>query len=489
MEGLGTYLKQGRREAGLSLEDLAGRTRIRIENLERLEREALDDLPNELYVRGFVKLVCQELGLSPQEGLARYESLKVTQNDPRDEIVWTGAREADDASTLERALRDPERVIGTAKWVAGGVGVLVVLLLLVWGGRTVAGWWQNRAQEPTVAAVTPVEATQTDPAPVETTSPAADRTERDAGAPAETAPAEEAPAETAPAETPSETVSSESATPEPIDLALADVAVPLPTAGIQPDPSLAGKLTTATVGAPSASAEDGASEEVAAADPAIDEAPADAPVESTQPTLALTETSPELFRGDPAVRPDESLAELLRPAPTPEPVVVADPEAADDRGDEENAAEEVAIADAVTTPPASETVDPAPSRTAPPRERIEERAAAETPVESDPEPVVATPTPRPTPVEPVVVRSSRSGRARLEIEALRAVDVSVLLDGIGVPRERSLAAGERKRYFADDGFVLSATDAGAVRVWLDGQEVSGLGATGTRLTAREIRRR
>lgn len=489
MEGLGTYLKQGRREAGLSLEDLAGRTRIRIENLERLEREALDDLPNELYVRGFVKLVCQELGLSPQEGLARYESLKVTQTDPRDEIVWTGAREAEDTSTLERVLRDPERVIGTAKWVAGGVGALLVLMLLVSGGRTAVSWWQARGDvgEPAAAAVTPGE--------VAAGQPAAN----------EVAPSDPAPTE-APAEATPKAPAPEPAR-EPMDLALADVSISLPPAGIRPDPSLAEKLATAPASGDPGGGETGAGEtgagETGAGDPggAVPEAPA----EASRPTFALTETSPDLFRGDPAVRPDESLAELLRPAPTPAtpPASTPDPDldavataesAAGAAGALESKSategEEVAAGGADAEGEAAEGAEPTQVAEA---DRAAEAAAGEArPVESPavaPDREGAAPAAPLTSPEPIVVRSSASGRARLEIEAVRPVEVTVLLDGVGFPRTRSLAAGERKRYFAEERFVLSASDAGAVRVWLDGREISGLGDAGARLSAREIRRR
>ena len=117
MDSLGTFLKRGREEAGVSLEQLAERTRIRRESLECLESEDLENLPTETYVRLFVKQVCRELGLHPREGLVRYETLRQRLG-PQDEITWSEEREIVTTGRITRALKDPERVVRRARSLA-----------------------------------------------------------------------------------------------------------------------------------------------------------------------------------------------------------------------------------------------------------------------------------------------------------------------------------------------------------------------------------
>ena len=140
---LGEFLKQARVKAGLSLEQLSTRTRIRVENLGALEREELESLPADPYVRGFVKIVCRELRLSPDEGLALYSKLRSDTMLP-DEITWSEENTIAEPGALEKALQDPDRVMDLAKrarrWIIPLVAIaaLGVLTLVVKGGKILA---------------------------------------------------------------------------------------------------------------------------------------------------------------------------------------------------------------------------------------------------------------------------------------------------------------------------------------------------------------
>jgi cytoskeletal protein RodZ len=109
------------------LADLARRTRIRLENLESLEKDDLEALPTDPYVRGFVKQVCRELGLPAHDGLRRYEHLREVAA-PSDEIVWAVERTRTETAAREGA--DPDRAVGVVGryglWVAGA-GILALL--------------------------------------------------------------------------------------------------------------------------------------------------------------------------------------------------------------------------------------------------------------------------------------------------------------------------------------------------------------------------
>jgi hypothetical protein len=67
---IGRYLASQRQLRGISLDDLATRTKIPRRNLERLESGAFD-AQSDGFVRGFVRTVAEALGLDANETLMR----------------------------------------------------------------------------------------------------------------------------------------------------------------------------------------------------------------------------------------------------------------------------------------------------------------------------------------------------------------------------------------------------------------------------------
>jgi cytoskeleton protein RodZ len=358
---LGDYLREAREKAGLSLEQLAERTRVRLENLVALETENLDELPADAYVRGFVKIVCRELRLPAEEGLALYSKLRANVEIP-DEIVWSEESTAKEPGALDKALQDPDRVISVAmkarKWAIplGAIVVIVIVALVV----------------------------------------------RGAGVGAEEDDGEDVPA------------ASESAP-----------AVP---------PAAAGSPSRPTGGAV-AKPEDLAKAQELLANL---EKPADRKVVPVEPPEPQT----------PAIRVTTPPPAATSPTPAPP----TDPEPPAETGS-------IVVQGGSTSP--SESVE----------------IPSETPAADD-APQVAAPTPAHSVLEPMV----------LEIEALREAEVTLILDGGGFPRKRSLITGERKSWKADSLFVISASDAGAIRLVLNGTDLGSPGAAGTPLTSYALRR-
>lgn len=62
METIGSYLKQQRERAGVSLEQVAKSTKIRGALLASLEADRFDELPGGVFVRGFVRAYCDAIG-------------------------------------------------------------------------------------------------------------------------------------------------------------------------------------------------------------------------------------------------------------------------------------------------------------------------------------------------------------------------------------------------------------------------------------------
>ena len=73
-ETLGSYLKEQRERRGMSAAELSRVTRIPLASLEAIESDRFDELPGEVFVRGFLKAYAQAVTLVPADVLARYTS-------------------------------------------------------------------------------------------------------------------------------------------------------------------------------------------------------------------------------------------------------------------------------------------------------------------------------------------------------------------------------------------------------------------------------
>lgn len=72
IETVGTTLRRQREKKRMGLAELSRVTRIPVATLESIEQDHFDDLPGEVFVRGFLKSYAQSLGLVPEEIVARY---------------------------------------------------------------------------------------------------------------------------------------------------------------------------------------------------------------------------------------------------------------------------------------------------------------------------------------------------------------------------------------------------------------------------------
>lgn len=69
----GEILKRVRESKGVTLKEISDKTRIGRRNLEALEEERFDELPDaKIYIRGFVRCLALELGLDPERVTTSY---------------------------------------------------------------------------------------------------------------------------------------------------------------------------------------------------------------------------------------------------------------------------------------------------------------------------------------------------------------------------------------------------------------------------------
>lgn len=69
----GAVLREARERRGLKTKELASITRISPRFIECLEEDRYDELPGEVFVRGFLRNCARELQLDPEDMIASYE--------------------------------------------------------------------------------------------------------------------------------------------------------------------------------------------------------------------------------------------------------------------------------------------------------------------------------------------------------------------------------------------------------------------------------
>jgi len=80
MEKPGEYLKAAREAKGLTLSEMAERTRISLSFLQAVEEDDYDSIPGEVFVTGFLRSYAKELGLKEKEVMARYREVSQGEN-------------------------------------------------------------------------------------------------------------------------------------------------------------------------------------------------------------------------------------------------------------------------------------------------------------------------------------------------------------------------------------------------------------------------
>ena len=75
MTNLGADFKKARESKGISLDQIAAETRIRIRFLTAIENEAFHLLPGGIFNRGFVRTYAERVGIDPDQAVTDYERL------------------------------------------------------------------------------------------------------------------------------------------------------------------------------------------------------------------------------------------------------------------------------------------------------------------------------------------------------------------------------------------------------------------------------
>jgi cytoskeletal protein RodZ len=124
-DSFGSCLRRAREKRQLSLRDIAGATKIPRSLLELIEASQLDDLPADVFVRGFIRSYARAVGTDENEPLHGFERALNARRDA--ERARSTAPVVDPAAVA--AVVDDES--STPRRGGLGLAVFVIILLLI----------------------------------------------------------------------------------------------------------------------------------------------------------------------------------------------------------------------------------------------------------------------------------------------------------------------------------------------------------------------
>jgi len=84
IEDFGSHLKSERELRGVPLEEIATTTKIHIRFLRALENNQFDDLPGDVFIKGYIQSIAKVIGSNPNEMLSAYDEVKKNQSSKRE---------------------------------------------------------------------------------------------------------------------------------------------------------------------------------------------------------------------------------------------------------------------------------------------------------------------------------------------------------------------------------------------------------------------
>ncbi len=122
MESIGEFFKQVRETKGLTVDEVASKTRIRTDFVKALEDGNFAKLPDQVFARGFVRSYARSLGLDEEDAIHRFIQSAGAFYEKQGERERLKARQAEE----ERKRRANRKAVA----IAIGIAVLTLVVLL-----------------------------------------------------------------------------------------------------------------------------------------------------------------------------------------------------------------------------------------------------------------------------------------------------------------------------------------------------------------------
>lgn len=158
-------MKRARETRGISLHDMAARTKISITALESLERNDFSRLPGGIFGRAFVRAYAVEVGLDPDASVNRFAEL--LEQSEREAAERKAAARPEITLDDQQFLQRQQRALLMLR-IAIVVVVVAVVAVSVWQGRA---FWQRRKLAAAAAAAAAASPAPSDAAPASATPP------------------------------------------------------------------------------------------------------------------------------------------------------------------------------------------------------------------------------------------------------------------------------------------------------------------------------
>lgn len=121
MESVGEFFRHVRETKGLTIDEVASKTRIRTDFLKALEDGNFAKLPDQVFAKGFVRTYARSLGLDEDDAMNRFVQTAGAFYDKQEERERLRVKQAED----ERRKRANRKILALA------VGVALMLLVLL----------------------------------------------------------------------------------------------------------------------------------------------------------------------------------------------------------------------------------------------------------------------------------------------------------------------------------------------------------------------
>jgi cytoskeleton protein RodZ len=122
MDSIGDFFKQVRETKGLTVEEVASKTRIRTDFVKALEEGNFAKLPDQVFARGFVRSYARSLGLDEEDAIHRFIQSAGAFYEKQDERERLKVRQAEE----ERKRRANRKAVA----IAIGIAILTLIILL-----------------------------------------------------------------------------------------------------------------------------------------------------------------------------------------------------------------------------------------------------------------------------------------------------------------------------------------------------------------------
>lgn len=122
MDSIGEFFRQVRETKGLTIDEVASKTRIRSDFVKALEEGNFAKLPDQVFARGFVRSYARSLGLDEEDAIHRFVQSAGAFYEKQDERERLRIRQAE-----EKRKKQANR---KAVMIAIGIAILTLIILL-----------------------------------------------------------------------------------------------------------------------------------------------------------------------------------------------------------------------------------------------------------------------------------------------------------------------------------------------------------------------